>query len=631
MSAEEGAAPGRSPSGRSAKEQVRPQGRRRAPLIIGLVLAILGALALAAGITAASAFQVASTATSTGDLGGSRAAVTAPGLLEVRDGTATVEARGEGQVTLATARSSDLDAWLSADPPVEAATLDGVAAGGETLSVDGVKAAAAAEVPDAAASDLWLTSKTGDGSATLEVPRGRQPVQVLATAPDGGLQELTMTWPDEAVNPWALPLLVGGGAALLVGVALMLLGRRGSAGTAKVAAVPDAEPAAGGSTASPATPKRRSAQRVAALPLLGALVLAGCASAEPLTPEPRKETGSAPVLTDGQLERVLEGEGGVVPTVEAADASLDGDLAAQRLGGAPLQARAAAYLAATSVRDAEGGDPDAAPPVRPLGGERKLTALPEAGEWPRYAVIATQPDADAGAEADPQPEAEPDAEVESGEGEGPVAPTARPVPVLEVLEQATPRESYKVVARANLLPGQAFPALTAEGGTVERVALDGGGLVSPPQQVIADLADVLTLGPASERAEGFGDSAFINTVLTEQVQQEEGSGKFVDYAVTHTPRDGQAWALRTADGGAVVIAVIDSVQTLAPNTEGSTLTLTPTLAAIAGAPTATSQELTTAETVVVTVPAGGGAPEAPEDRVLDIVGGERDVTAVKVG
>ncbi len=631
-------------------QQVRAQGRRRPLLVVGLVLAILGALAIAAGITAAAAFPVASTARSTGDVGGSRAAVTAPGLLEVREGTATVEARGRGPVTLATAREGDLSAWLRADPPVEAASLGGVDAEG-ALEVDGVEAAERADVPDASTNDLWLTRDTGDGSASLEVPYGDQPVQVIATAPDGGLQDVSITWPDEATNPWALPLLIGGGVALVVGVVLMLLGRRRS-GTADVPAVPAAEGARTERAASPATPPRRGTQRLAALPVLGALVLAGCSSPEPLTPEPRQEPAPQAVLTDAQLENVLRGSGGVVPVVEEADASLDAETAAQRLAGAPLDARSAAYRAATSVREAEGGDPEAAPPVRPLGGEQLLAALPAAGGWPRYAVVVTQPEDQPAPEPAAQPpvegapEGEPEAAVEgepSPEGDSEPGPAPevpeetpeeppQPVPVLEVIEQADPRESYKVVARANLLPGAAFPSLAAQGGTVEPVALDAEDLVSPPEQVVADLADVLTAGTDSPHAAGFADSPFINTVLTEQVQQEEGSGRFVDYAAQHAPREGQAWALRTADGGAVLIAVIDGVQSLTPNTEGSTLTLTPTLAAIAGAPTASSQKLTTAETVVVTVPpAGAAAAEGAAERSLEIVGGERDVTAVDLG
>ncbi len=646
--------------------QVRPQGRRRGLLVVGLVLAVLGALALAAGITAATAFPVASTATSTGALGGSRAVVTAPGLLEVREGTASVEVTGSGEVTVATVRAVDLQGWLEADPPVEAATIGGVGPEGETLVVDGVEAAASTEVPEAASSDLWLDARTGEGAVTLEVPRDEQPVQVVAIAPGTGLEELSVTWPSEATNPWALPLLVGGGAALLVGVVLMVLGRRRSSGTAPVPPVPAGGSAASsagsaGPSAGPSAPGR-TARRLAALPVLGALTLAGCSSPEPLTLQPREETGPAPVLTDAQVARVLDGEGGVVPVVEEADAQLDAELAGQRLAGAPLDARGAAYRAAASVRGADGGDPQAEPPVRPLGGELLVTAVPEAGDWPRYAVVVTRPEVPEPAEAEeapqnpetpegepeaapetpgagqqpdaqaPEAEPEPDAEVESAEGEGDVAPAAEPVPILEVLQQTTAREDYKVVARSNLLPGASFPALVAEGGTVEPVPLDADDLVSPPAQVVADLADVLTAGPGSPHAAGFADSPFSNTVLTEQVQQEEASGRFVDYAAAHTPREGQTWALRTDDGGAVVIAVIDGVQSLVPNAQGSTLTLTPTLAAIAGAPTASSQELTTAETVVVTIPpAAQGSGEGAGERALELVGGERDVTAVNLG
>ena len=628
------------PAGTTAASVLRPQGRRRGPMLVGLVLAVLGALAVAAGITAATVWTVPTTVTSTAALDGSRVAVTVPGLLEAREGTVTVRAAGRGEVTVATARSQDLKAWLNADPPVRAATVGAAGLPPEgAVAVQGARAAAAAPAADPATSDLWLSRASGSGGAELEVPRRAGPVQVIASAADGSLVRLSMTWPSTAANPLALPLLIGGAAVLLVGLLLMALWRRGSAGTAAVAPVPRRSapedlPAQDGPVADPA-PSRGArsgagrGRRVAlALPLVGAVALAGCTSSAPLAPQPRAQQGPRPALTASQLQRVVEGEAGVVEVVDRADRALDADRAGQRLGGAALQAREAAYTVAKAARGAQGGDPATAPSVRSLGGARLLEAVPAATAWPRTVVIIGDP-ATTGADGE-----EP---ATDGAESGVVAPTGARAPVLTVLVQESPREPYKVLARANLLPGSTFPPLTQRDAAVQAVpaaADDSGGLVSSPRQVLADYADVLTRGKASDHYAGFAEGAFTDTVLAEQQQQDQASGRFADFSVQHTPRKDVLWSLRTADGGAVVVGVIDAVRTLAANAEGVTLNASPEVAALGGAPTSTEQTVTTAETVAVVIPpatptrAPGSGADASE---LKVIGAERDFTAVELG
>ena len=631
-------------TGTTAASVLRPQGRRRGPMLVGLVLAVLGALAVAAGITAATVWTVPTTVTSTAALDGSRVAVTAPGLLEARAGTVSVRATGRGQVTVATARSADLTAWLRADPPVRAATVGAQGLPPEgAVAVDGARAARAAPAADPATSDLWLSRASGSGGAQLEVARRAGPVQVVASAADGSLVRLSMTWPSTAASPLALPLLVGGGVALLVGVLLMALWRRGSVGSGAVAAVP---PAGSGAVAAvpPTTAPRKEAaaggarsgagraRRVAlASPLVATVALAGCTSSAPLPPQPRAEPAVRPALTAAQLQRVVEGDGGVVPVVDRADGALDAEEAAKRLGGAALQARTAAYTVAQAARGAEGGDPATAPSVRSLGGERLLEAVPAAGAWPRTVItVSDTATKDAGGRRE---------SATDGAEAGAVAPTpgGRSAPVLTVLTQQGPRAPYRVLARANLLPGSTFPPLTQRDAAVQAVpaaADDSGGLVSSPRQVLADYADVLTKGEASEHYAGFAQGAFTDTVLAEQDQQEAASGRFADFSVVHTPREDVLWSLRTADGGAVVVGVIDAVRTLAANAEGVTLNASPEVAALGGAPTSTKQSVTTAETVAVVIPpataqrAPGSGADAAE---LEVVGAERDLTAVRLG
>lgn len=618
-------------TGTTAASLLRPQGRRRGPMAVGLVLAILGALAVALGITAATVWTHPSTATYTAPLDGARVAVTVPGLMEAREGTVTVEATGSGEVMVATARSADLKAWLGGDPPVRAATVGEAGLPPEgVVAVSGAKAAAAAPAVDPSTSDLWLSRASGSGGAELEVPRRGGPVQVLASSADGSLEDLRMTWPSTEASAAALPLLIGGGALLVVGVVLMALWRRGSSGTGAVPAVP-----AKGSPEDvpvedvPAPPSRTVRRAAVAFSAAGAIALAGCTSSSALAPQPREQQGPQPALSDVQLQRVVEGAGGVVPVVDGADSALDAKAAAQRLGGAALEARAAAYVVADAARKAEGGDPATAPVVRALGGERLVEAVPAAKKWPR--TVITVSDTAAAKTADGEDEPATDG------SEAGAAPGAKSAPVLTVMTQQDARAPYRVLARANLLPGATFPPLTQRDAAVQAVpaaADDAGGLVSSPRQVLLDYADVLTKGQGSDHYAGFASSAFTDTVLAEQTQQEQASGRFADFSVTHAPRQDVLWALRTADGGAVVVGVIDGTRTLAANTEGVTLNASPEVAALGGAPTSTKQTVTTAETVVVTIPPAGGSrkPGAGADaNELTVVGAERDFTAVNLG
>lgn len=626
-------------TGTTAASLLRPQGRRRGPMAVGLVLAVLGALAVALGITAATVWTHPSTAAYTAPLDGARVAVTVPGLMEAREGTVTVTATGTGEVMVATARSGDLEAWLGGDPPVRAATVGEAGLPPEgSVAVSGAEAASAAPAADPATSDLWLSRASGSGGAELDVPRRAGPVQVVASSADGSLEGLRMTWPSTAPSAAALPLLIGGGAVLVVGVALMALWRRGSSGTGAVPAVPPpakevpAKSAAKGSAAPSSRGGARARRAAVSFSAVGAIALAGCTSSSSLPPQPREQQGPQPALTAVQLQRVVEGAGGVLPVVDRADSDLDADVAAQRLGGSALEARTAAYTVAQAARTAEGGDPDSAPSVRALGGERLVEAVPAAGRWPRTVITVSDPattTTEAGEEESAADGSEAGADAEA-------APGAKGAPVLTVMTQQDPRAPYQVVARANLLPGATFPPLTQRDAAVQAVAAaadDASGLVSSPRQVLVDYADLLTKGLASDHYAGFQENAFTDTVIAEQEQQEEASGRFADFSVTHAVRPDALWALRTAEGGAVVVGVLDATRTLAATTEGVTLNASPEVAALGGAATATKQTVTTTETVVVTIPPASGArtPGAGADtRELTVVGAARDLTAVSL-
>ncbi|MEJ5914982.1 hypothetical protein [Pseudokineococcus sp. 1T1Z-3] len=210
--------------------------RRRA--VAGWVaLALLAAVGLAAvglGVAQRTVWlpddEVSATATTTtGGDAPARLVVTAPGVLETRPGPVTVTATSPdgGPVVLVLGREVDVQAW-TADVPT--AVVGGLTSE-TTLGVDPPAAAAAqVDLTDVAGSDLWTRVETGEGTATmqLDVPEGRWLVLAAADGEGAAPEEITLTWPQEVVTPYATPLLVGGGTALLLALALAVVHARTS-------------------------------------------------------------------------------------------------------------------------------------------------------------------------------------------------------------------------------------------------------------------------------------------------------------------------------------------------------------------------------------------------------------------
>lgn len=254
-----------------------------------------------------------------------------------------------------------------------------------------------------------------------------------------------------------------------------------------------------------------------------------------------------------------------------------------RYAGAELEVRRAALAVRAQV-------PTSPEPV-PLAGRRLLTAVPPQGEWPRWFLTALQPGGGA-------------------------------VPQVVVLVQDGPRDPYRVVASATLLPGASLPQPAASGGAAEPLPADAAGLAVTPAQALEGYADVLTRGAGAPAAAALAEDPLRTQVLTEQQAERDGVSAYVDYAAAHTPREGAVWALRTTDGGALVVGVLSGKRTFTPRGTGVSQSLPPDLAALAGRATAPKGlEVSTAEVVVLRVPTSGQ---------VALVAGQRGTTGVVV-
>lgn len=323
-------------------------------------------------------------------------------------------------------------------------------------------------------------------------------------------------------------------------------------------------------------------RRVAATGALLLVALTAC-SAEVPQPAPQDAQETVPVVADVQAERV---QTALDAALAAGDAALDPAPLTPRVTGSALELRQARYTIRRQL-------PDQAP-AEVLGDERVLDIVPTMSAWPRYYLSVTRADEAA-------------------------------VPHLLVMTQAGPRDPYQLTTYATLLPGVTLPPTPPATEGVETLAPDEqGDLVAAPADAVAQYADVLATGSASEFASAFDPDAFTTQVLAEQGAERAAVSAFYTYAITQVPREDAVWAVRTEDGGAIVIGVIDSVRTFTVTAPGARLPLPTDLAVLAGRPEAAdSAAVSSVEVVAFAVPPDDG------DASVQVIGAARGAVSAQ--
>ena len=330
---------------------------------------------------------------------------------------------------------------------------------------------------------------------------------------------------------------------------------------------------------------RRASLLVPLVTLLA--VLTGC-SQPPPQPRPAIADRPVPVVAPSQLDRIV---GEVSTVLTAGDQANDANALAPRVDGAALQLRQAAYAIRAGL--------STQPVPAPIGTARLVDIVPVDQAWPRFAMTVTQTAADA-------------------------------VPRLELLTQSGARDPYRLTASATLLPGVTLPRTAPPASGVEALPpTEPDDRKVSPVDALAHYADVLTAGPGSQFAAEFADDAFRSTVVGEQDAERTAAGTTCPgcfaYAVTHTPRADAVWSVRTDDGGAIVVGVLDSTRTFTVAAAGSKLPIPADLAVLAGkAEAAQSAAIVSVEVVALHLPPPGSAEPV---RVLAADRGVVQVTA----
>jgi hypothetical protein len=194
-----------------------------------------------------------------------------------------------------------------------------------------------------------------------------------------------------------------------------------------------------------------------------------------------------------------------------------------------------------------------------------------------------------------------------------------------VFRSLTARHPYGLWGELSLLPGASLPDLASPlSGTPLVAGADGQGLVKAPAAVVADYARALTAG--STATSGFVPDQFREQVAgqTAADRRNLGGRGLADVGNLHRPSADGVLALRTDDGGALVVAALDQLYDVRVRAaRGQVKLVDPALAALAGVSSiGRSLRRTSVETLAFRVPPAGGGP------VSVVAAAKADVSAV---
>lgn len=574
-----------------------------------VVAFVIAAVMIGAGIAQRTVFQGPSEATATVQTEGSTAYTLIDGsVLTSTPGSQTLRVTGDAQVFVAYARTADVQAWL-ADVPYTSVTVDGE---GEvqTAEVQPTATAAAGENVGRSPvdSDLWIDEfeQTGSLATNLQLPSD---ISVLV-ASDGvapAPSNITLTWPIDDSTPWAGPLIVGGGIALLAGLVLYLLGirhvRRSRRPRRKGLPLPVTEPisiaesdAVGKGVVSESPARRGGRTRgvlggrraLVAVPALGVsmALLAGCSAdawpqlAPSETPSPTAtvivpEGQFPPAVSESQAERIVSR---VSSTVSQADAALDAAAAATRLAGPALAERQTNYTLRAAIPDR--------PALPTIPAEPVQIILPQTtGSWPRSLMTV----------------------VES-------ADAATPTTTIMMMTQETPWADYKASYVGNLEASTNLPELAAPYVGATQVPPDSSFLVMPPNEVAAAYADIINNGENSASYAKFDTANDLllsaiqdnKTKRTDELNQTGQGTAEISFAASAGPAS--PIALATLDTGAIVAVNVFESDTAKPTNADAVIKLdnNPAVKALTGVDqSATGFTTTYSDQVFFYVPSQG--------------------------
>ncbi|EXF24572.1 hypothetical protein BG28_05735 [Nesterenkonia sp. AN1] len=282
--------------------------------------------------------------------------------------------------------------------------------------------------------------------------------------------------------------------------------------------------------------------------------------AEEVEAEDGEDAGYS-VLLESQLQGIVED---IAEQAAAADAEFDAEMLAPRVSGNAAQVRELTYR---NHEMDEQVTPDA------IGTEILSAAVTSSTEFPRQAVVITQ-----------------EAEAE--------------IPQVLVIEQESPRENYALTQAVLMVPGTAFPAISAEDGGVEPVDPDDEVARFAANHAMERVAVFM-----NNREYYFGMSVEENAYIEDlQAYQEELNESAEDLSISYTrPFIGEgSTALRLPDGSVIAVGSFDSTTQLRPE-EDASINLSGVTAELAGTDSTTEDvDIVNRESMILHIPAEEG-------------------------
>ncbi|GAA4721506.1 hypothetical protein GCM10023216_08380 [Isoptericola chiayiensis] len=290
----------------------------------------------------------------------------------------------------------------------------------------------------------------------------------------------------------------------------------------------------------------RGAAAVAAAATTG-LLLTACA--EEIPQPAADEPFAGPALTADQETAVVQA---VAETVEKADAELAPKQLDARVQGPAREVRA------SQIKVAKARDDDSL--ITSIPAELQRMIIPTTESWPRVSFTITE-------------------ETENLE-----------VPRLVAYEQSSARDNYKMRSWVQLIPGTTMPNFAdPEVIGSEAVATDDDSLAASPEQALNRYADLVANGDDSEFADQFelpGDSPDLVQRVQADARNVRGDDGFQEadgsYRLAFASRGGEVVAVRTSDGGALVMGVLDGNVRATVEEDGEIGPLTETQKALIG-------------------------------------------------
>lgn len=267
---------------------------------------------------------------------------------------------------------------------------------------------------------------------------------------------------------------------------------------------------------------KKSSLKVTLAAVLSASMVFGLSACDTFVPSPETESSSekaAPSISEAQEKKV---EASILKAISTADSEQDPAKLAERVEGPELAVRTSqlTIVKATGKADDKMTIPE----------EIRQTVLPTNTGWPRsvYTITST---------------------TDKMQSER-----------LLVLNQASARSNYKLWGLVRLFSGVSLPKFPVPSIGTKMGTVKDTNLVATPEEALTMYADVLANGDSSKSASKFttdefrSDLAELTTAVQQGVEANQGS-----QSQTFTPDIKNAKVMRTADGGDLVVAQIDSV------------------------------------------------------------------------